>query len=127
MGCWKRAMIISVAIASIVNTCEAKELTASWYSVESLKKEGTWKKSKGRCADGSMFRDSNLTCATRLWPLGTKLQVRNKKNEKSVIVKVTDRIGKRFANTRIDLSESAFKKIAYPSEGLVKVEVKEVQ
>lgn len=103
---------------------KAETLTASWYSEASLKKEGTWKTSKGIMANGKKFDETKLTCATRKYPLGSKLHVTNHSTGLSVTVIVTDRIGKRFANTRIDLSKAAFKKIASLDKGLVKVEVR---
>ena len=96
-------------------------LFSSWYSIESLKKEGTWKRTKGVCADGSYFRDDRLTAATRLYPLGTRLRVINLANNKSVEVIVTDRISKRFAKTRIDLSQLAFSRIAKLETGIISV------
>jgi rare lipoprotein A len=102
-------------------------LVASWYSVESLKKEGTWKNRKEkRMANGQMFKDENKTCATRLWPIATVLRVTNVQSYESVIVKVTDRIGKRFAAKRIDLSKSAFEKIGSLKEGLINVRVERI-
>jgi hypothetical protein len=98
-------------------------LTASWYSMASLKKEGTFKTSKGVMANGQMFEDGKLTAATRLFPLGTRLSVRNVRTNRRVLVTVTDRIGKRFAKTRIDLSKAAFAQIAQLSAGVVPVEV----
>ena len=99
-------------------------LKASWYSIESLKKEGTYKYSKGVMANGHKFKDNNFTCATRLYPLGTWLQICNTKTNKNVRVKVTDRISKRFAKTRIDLSKSAFNQIASLEQGITPVEIK---
>ncbi len=100
-----------------------RELTASWYSEQSLKSEGTWTKSKGIMANGQKFNEDKLTCATRLFPLGTTLKITNKNNGKSVCAVVTDRIGKRFANSRIDLSKGAFKRIANLDDGLCPVVV----
>ncbi len=105
---------------------ETITLTASWYSVQSLKTEGTWKTSKGAMANGENFKDEASTCAVWGFPLGTYLKVRNVRNGKSVIVRVTDRISRRFKDTRIDLSRSSFEKIADLKEGLVKVEVSRV-
>ncbi len=119
-------VVIIVALAVFAWFClaSASELTASWYSVESLKKEGTWKASKGVMANGERFNETSLTCATRLFPLGSLLRVSNKNyNKKFVIVKVTDRIGKRFATKRIDLSKRAFSQIADLKQGLVPVKV----
>jgi len=101
-------------------------IKASWYSEKSLKSEGTWTKSKGIMANGQSYNENYLTCATRLFPLGTTLRVTNTNNKKSVYVKVTDRIGKRFANSRIDLSKTAFSRIAKLNDGLCPITV-EVQ
>lgn len=78
-------------------------------------------------ANGHRFDERQLTCATRLYPLGSKLQVTNKDNHKSVIVTTTDRIGRRFATKRIDLSPSAFSRIANLQQGIVPVQVKELK
>jgi rare lipoprotein A (peptidoglycan hydrolase) len=100
-------------------------LKASWYSEASLKKEGTWRISHGIQANGKPFDETKLTCATRLFPLGTNIKIVNRVNGRSVIVKVTDRIGKRFAKTRIDLSKAAFQKIASLNQGVINIEVVE--
>ncbi len=104
--------------------CWANTLQGSWYSVQSLKKEGTYAYSKGVMANGRVFKDSEMTCATRLYPLGTKLIITNLDNNKSILVVVTDRIGKRFAKTRIDLSKGAFMRIANIKDGLINISVK---
>ena len=104
----------------------AMELTASWYSVESLKAEGTYKDSQGITASGTVFADNDMTCATRLYPLGSLVCVTNIENNKKVYVEVTDRIGKRFANTRIDLSKKAFSNIAGLEQGIIRVRVEKI-
>jgi hypothetical protein len=106
---------------------ETIPLKASWYSVESLKKEGTWKYSKGVMANGKQFNENDLTCACRISPLGSYLRITNTKNGRMVIVKVTDRIGKRFATTRVDLSKLAFSRIAKLEDGVVAVKVEVMQ
>ena len=102
-------------------------LTASWYSIESLKREGTWKFSKGVMANGEKFDDNLMVCATRLFPLGSILRIQNLANKKSVIVVVKDRIGKRFGTKRIDLSKAAFQKISRLEHGIIKVSVEVVK
>ncbi len=116
--------VFTLAVFLINGICHADTLKASWYSMESLKKEGTYAKSNGFMANGRVFKDNSLTCAARLYPLGTKLMVTNLANGKSVIVVVTDRIGKRFAKSRIDLSRGAFQKIADLKKGILVVNVK---
>jgi rare lipoprotein A (peptidoglycan hydrolase) len=103
----------------------AEEITleASWYSIQSLKKEGTYRYSKGVMANGEKFNDDDYTCATRLYPLGSLLRIVNTKNNKAVWVKVTDRISKLFGETRIDLSKRAFAEIANLKQGLIPVEI----
>lgn len=98
-------------------------LKASWFSIASLKKEGTYKHSKGVCADGSIFNDNLMVCACRLYPLGSILRVTNLDSDRSVIVRVADRIGKRFATKRIDLSKMVFSRIAELREGVIPVRV----
>ncbi len=119
-------------------TAYAQTLIASWYSRASLIKEGTRKAGEEmRMANGKIFTDSGLTCATRLYPLGTLLRISTKKvckrngrvfnDSKSVVVQVTDRISRRFARTRIDLSRNAFTRIADLEQGIVQVRVERIK
>lgn len=103
------------------------KLKASWYSMESLKKEGTYKHSKGVMANGHLFNDNGYTCATRLFPLGSILRVQERNSRRCVNVTVTDRIGKRFAKQRIDLSRAAFARISSIDNGLINVEVERIR
>lgn len=113
---------ITIIFWTIVAVAHAQDLKASWYSEKSLISEGTRKAGEPQImANGKVFNENKLTCATRLYPLGTMLKVTNLDNGKFVIVKVTDRIGKRFAETRIDLSKKAFESIAKLSQGLVPI------
>ena len=132
-----RALILCLAILTITTTAQAKTLIASWYSVESLKAEGTYKYSKGVMANGKQFTECSISkynglevfvCATsKQYKLGTYLKVTNNANGKSILAKVTDRIGKRFKGKRIDLSKGAFSKIADTKQGIVSVEVTELR
>jgi rare lipoprotein A (peptidoglycan hydrolase) len=108
----------------ILAHAEETHLTASWYSVASLKKDGQWKLTKGRCADGSMFSDDNFTCASWDFKLGDRLLVRT--NDKEVIVIVTDRTHRRFKGRRIDLSPKAFSLLAPLRQGIIKVRVEKL-
>lgn len=118
-----RKTFLITAMCFLASPAYGMELTASYYSVESLKKEGTWEYSHGQMANGKYFDETAYTCACRAFPLGTRLKVTNKATGKYIVVVVTDRIGKRFAQTRIDLSKAAFAKIANLRDGLAKVEV----
>ena len=59
-------------------------------------------------------------------PLGTKVQITNVSNGKTVVARVTDR-GPYVPNRVVDLSLAAFKEIASLNEGVVKVNVKTIK
>ncbi len=105
---------------------EIQNLTASYYSIDSLKEEGTYAYSHGRMANNKFFRDEGATCACNSFPLGTRLRVTNIRNGKFVVVVVTDRTAKRFKGKRIDLSISAMRNIDGLRRGLEKVTVTEI-
>lgn len=60
-----------------------------------------------KTASGKRFDNNKLTAAHKKLPFGTKLKITNEKNNKCVIVEITDRGP--FVNGReIDLSKRAF-------------------
>lgn len=73
-------------------------------------------------SDGTRYHPDSLTCAHRTYPLGTLLLVRNPKNNKEVVVKVTDR-GPFHKRLMIDLSYSAAKTLDIIRQGIALVEV----
>lgn len=80
-------------------------------------------KMQGRkTSDGGKYNKDSLTCAHRTYPLGTLLKVRNPKNNKEVIVKVTDR-GPHRKSLIIDLSYAAAKEIDIVRFGIAPVEL----
>jgi rare lipoprotein A len=81
------------------------------------------KKLKGHhTSDGGKYHPDSLTCAHLTYPFGTILKVKNPKNDKEVIVKVTDR-GPHQRRLLIDLSYSAAKQIDIITAGIAKVEI----
>lgn len=77
-----------------------------------------------KTASGIMYKSDNMVCAHRTYPFGTKLLVRNLKNNKEVVVEVIDR-GPFKKGRIIDLSYAAAKKIDMVHHGVVRVEVSE--
>jgi len=63
---------------------------------------------------------NSMTTAHRSLPFGTRIQVTNNSNGKSVIVRVTDR-GPFVGGRVVDLSYGAFSAIAAPSTGVTNV------
>jgi len=61
-------------------------------------------------ANGRKFNPKAMTCATRAYPIGTKLIVTDTHNGNFVLVTVTDKPAKKYGN-RIDLSPKAFEQL----------------
>ena len=76
-------------------------------------------------ASGERYYKANYTCAHRTLPFGTHLKVTNEKNQKSVVVKVTDRgpFGKGYV---VDLSHAGAKAIDILRAGVVPVHLEVV-
>lgn len=93
--------------------------TASWYSE-------TDPGINIHTANGEVFDDSKLTCASWEYSFGTKLEVTNLNNGKSVVCRVNDRGPHKRLKRIIDLTQAAFQEIAPLKRGLIKVSVKRV-
>lgn len=105
---------------------QSNSLTASWYSVESCRREGT----SGIMANGEKLNDSAYTAASWDYSFGTLVEVKNLENGKMVRVKITDRGPSRrlYRQGRvIDLSRAAFSAIAVLRRGVVPVSIKVVK
>ncbi len=96
--------------------CGQQRGKASYYS----------KRATGaRTASGERVHHDSLTCAHRFYPFGTYLKVTNMGNQKSVIVRVTDR-GPFSRGRVIDLSWGAAKAIDMLAKGIASVMVEVV-
>jgi len=78
-------------------------------------------------ANGEIFDDTQLTCASWDFPFNTILEVTNLKNQKSVRCRINDRGPAKRLNRVVDLTKTAFRKIANPRRGLVDVSVVPVE
>ena len=78
-----------------------------------------------KTASGEVFSQKKLTAAHNSLPFGTMIKVTNLRNNKSVVVKVNDRLHP--SNKRVvDLSFAAAKKIGSVEAGIVRVKVEVV-
>ncbi|MCL1622747.1 septal ring lytic transglycosylase RlpA family protein [Moraxella sp. Tifton1] len=101
-------------ITAASHVAHANTTTASYYA----------DKFNGRkTANGEIFSNQGMTCASNNYALGTKVEVTNIKTGQSIICKVNDRIGK---SGRIDLSKKAFSQLAPLRQGLAKVSVRPI-
>ena len=92
---------------------EIKTGIASWYGIKFHGK---------KTANGETFNQLLLTCASNVYPLGTWLKVTNTRNNKSVTVKVNDRMNPRMTRV-VDLSKGAAIQIGIDKTGVGKVKV----
>ncbi|AXV17133.1 septal ring lytic transglycosylase RlpA family lipoprotein [Neorhizobium sp. SOG26] len=81
---------------------------ASWYALGS------------KTASGERMNASLLTAAHRTLPFGTKVMVTNKRNGKSVVVRINDR-GPFIRGRVIDVSKAAAKNIGMVQSGTAQV------
>jgi rare lipoprotein A len=71
-------------------------------------------------ASGERFDPSELTAAHKTLPMGSKVRVTNKNNDRSVIVRINDR-GPYAGGRCLDLSRAAMKKVGGTGAGVIPV------
>lgn len=74
-------------------------------------------------ASGDVYHKNELTAAHQTLPFGTKVEVTNLRNNKTVIVVINDR-GPFKGGRMIDLSYAAAQRLDMLNDGVVDVEVK---
>lgn len=119
-------LIATVIVLAFFLSMARAELVASWYSRESLVKEGTWRHGEKLMANGQHFRDKLMVCASRLYPLGSRLRITSLKSGREVVVVVADRISKRYGQSRLDLSKEAFAKIGDLKDGVIPIKIQKL-
>lgn len=108
------AILIYRLIKSTDNTLFAR---TTWYGSEGV----NW-----GTASGEAFDVNKMATAHKTLPFGTKIEVTNQANGKSVIVEVNDR-GPYAMGVDIDLTQSAFSEIASIGAGIIMTEFKVVE
>lgn len=78
-----------------------------------------------RTATGEVFKHSDLTAASNNFKINSWVKVTNLSNNKSVIVRINDRMHKRMSDKGrvIDLTSAAAKTLGVNINGLIKVKV----
>jgi peptidoglycan lytic transglycosylase len=76
----------------------------------------------GRTASGERVHPSGLTAAHRSLPFGTKVKVTNRRNGKSVVVRINDR-GPFIRGRIIDITPAAARSLGFSGLAPVTVEV----
>ncbi len=110
----RRLTAATAAIAAFALLGQAQAIAApgcghaSWYALTS------------KTASGERMNAAKLTAAHRSLPFGTKVLVTNKRNGKSVIVRINDR-GPFIRGRVIDVSKAAAQNIGMVSSGTAQV------
>jgi len=74
-------------------------------------------------ANGEIFRHSKETAAHKSLPFGTRVEVTNLKNNRSVVVRINDR-GPYVKGRIIDLTKTAAGEIGMLGDGVAKVKIR---
>ena len=116
-------LIVALMISIGMRSCSGEECLASWYGAKGeVLNEYT--------AGGRRFNADEMGGASWFYNFGTKLRVRNIRNGKECIITIWDR-GPAWRLVRqgrkLDLYRSAFLAIAELREGVIRVDVEEVE
>jgi rare lipoprotein A len=108
----RSTLAVAIAAFALLGTAQANAAPgcghASWYALSS------------KTASGERMNAAKLTAAHRSLPFGTKVLVTNKRNGKSVVVRINDR-GPFIRGRVIDVSKAAAKDIGMVSSGTAQV------
>jgi peptidoglycan lytic transglycosylase len=106
---WTAAALASATLSvGLFSTAHAQSGIASVYSGE-------------KTANGEFASPGKLTAAHKTLPLGTRVKVTNKRNGKSVVVRINDR-GPYVGGRIIDLTPAGARALGF--NGLAQVDVK---
>lgn len=75
-----------------------------------------------KTASGEIFSQSKMTCACNMLALGTWVKITNLRNNRTVVVKVNDRLHPKMKRI-VDLTRAAAEKLGYVGAGLTRVKV----
>lgn len=106
-------LVLSLSLAQVPH---GQVGIASWYGYEF---EGR------KTASGSKYNPNALTCASRTWPLGTKLLVKRIGTDLSVVLTVNDR-GPYVKGRVLDLSRRAAQVLGMLRIGIARVFVRKL-
>ena len=120
------AILVASMVVGCSSTADREDSSTSGYK-EVGKASYYASKFQGRkTASGEPYDKSKMTAAHRKLHFGTKIKVTNLQNGKSVIVRINDR-GPFIKGRIIDLSSSAFSRIANLKKGIIEVRLEIVK
>ena len=119
---FKRSVCVLILCLFLFVTATARAVTRTVKTVVGIASYYGHVHQGRRMANGQRFDESKLTAASRMLPLGTRVKVTSLRNQKSVIVTITDR-GPAVKTRVIDLSTAAARALGMISRGVDKVRV----
>jgi rare lipoprotein A len=111
-----KQILFSLLVISLLSSCgyTTRKGLASYYA-DSYEGKTT--------ANGEIYRQGKITAAHKTLPFGTKVEVTNLSNNKSVVVRINDR-GPFIRGRIIDLTKAAARKIDMVGAGVAKVKIR---
>ena len=122
MSQFKRIVCVGLLCLFLFVTATARAVTKTVKTVVGIASYYGHVHQGRRMANGQRFDESKLTAASRTLPLGTRVKVTSLRNQKFVIVTITDR-GPAAKTRVIDLSTAAARALGMISRGVDKVRV----
>ena len=119
------AQILCISLSTLfTSTAQAQNCEPSAKIIQTGKASFYGRMFHGRkTANGEIFNMNAMTAASNTFPMGTILAVRNKKNGRTVTVRINDTGGFKKYNRVLDLSRGAAEKINMIKSGVVAVDI----
>jgi rare lipoprotein A len=108
-------IVLGVALALLVGAC----VGVPGYSYRG---NASYYQHGARTANGEAFNPMGYTAAHRTLPFGTRVRVTNKRNGRSVVVRINDR-GPFIAGREIDVSRGAAEALGMVGAGVAPVRI----
>ncbi len=116
----KIVSMVAIGVAACMLLLSGAVLAESGYAVHySDKFQGR------KTANNEIFDQNELTAAHKKLPFGTQVKVTNLANDRSVVVKINDRMARRNTNV-IDLTKRAAEELGFVKSGRTKVKLEVV-
>ncbi len=111
-----KQILFSLLVILLLSSCgyTSRKGLASYYA-DSYEGKTT--------ANGEIYRQGKITAAHKTLPFGTKVEVTNLSNNKSVVVRINDR-GPYIRGRIIDLTKAAAREIDMVGAGVAKVKIR---
>ena len=121
-------LCVTMYLAALACSAAAPKTDSRWAGYTQSGKASYYasKFQSRKTASGELYDQAKKTAAHRKLPFGTKIRVTNTKNGKSVTVRVNDR-GPFVKGRIVDLSASAFSRIAEMNAGIIDVKIEVIE